>query len=419
MNMKRLGTMMPAVLLLAACSDMPTAAPDLVGPAGLEFYVAPPGDIVVYGTEQGSDKGDLWAVNLTQGTTHLMYDWADPSGDRNSPNAVAFDAANGRMYFSVNTNDTGGGSAGDPDELYMFNVATPAVAPVLVGVLPQTAYSADFYASGYYYIPNVTSDLIRVDFDAAGFPTGATTLCTSFRRPDLAGTNRENRLYFGDIAIKDGIVYGSAMVNNERDKVKFFKLTLGTCAYEEWQAVEESMLQLAWGADGVLYGHETETGLFYVVNPNDGSRSAGPTYSPAGLKLTDIAPATLTTIPTGTCEGGVNKIVVKYIGADPLAGVVRGQRRNPQQSAILDAIVTGAGDAARYTFATTEMGGQFTSVAAGRIANNFRIFIGTTLIADFHTSCSAPIYPGMQLGVGGVFEITEVYSVKGGMIGAP
>jgi hypothetical protein len=295
MNRKTL-LLLPLALLAASCSDFPTGS--TAGPAApgrLSFYVAPPGDVVVYGTEWATaakpNAGDLWAVNLSQGTTHLMYDWPDPSGDRNSPNAVAFDAANGRMYFSVNTSENFNGTSGTEDKLYLFDVANPTVEPLLVGTLPQTAYSADFSGGSYYYVPNVMAKLIRVDFDAAGYPTGATTLCTSFRRPDLGETNRENRLYFGDIAIKDGIVYGSAMINNDRTQVKFFKLTISTCAYQEWQAAEETMLQLAWGVDGVLYGHVTETGLYYEVDPSNGARSAGPGYSPAGLHLTDIAPA--------------------------------------------------------------------------------------------------------------------------------
>jgi hypothetical protein len=120
-------------------------------------------------------------------------------------------------------------------------------------------------------------------------------------------------------------------------------------------------------------------------------------------------------VPTGVCDGGVNKIVVKYVGAVPLAGEVRGQRRNPTQSAILPGQISGVAPDLRYTFATTDLGGLFSPVANGRIANNFRIYIGEALISDFHTSCSAPIYPGMILG--GLFEITEVYSVNGGLIG--
>lgn len=120
-------------------------------------------------------------------------------------------------------------------------------------------------------------------------------------------------------------------------------------------------------------------------------------------------------VPTGICEGGVTKLVVKYIGAAPLNGEVRGKRRNPKPSAILPGQVSIVNGETHYTFAMTTLGGLFSPVANGRIGNNFQLYIGNTQIVDFHTSCSAPIYPGMQLA--GTFEIVEVYSAKGGQIG--
>jgi len=130
---------------------------------------------------------------------------------------------------------------------------------------------------------------------------------------------------------------------------------------------------------------------------------------------TDAPPPPPPPVPTGVCEGGVTKLVVKYIGAAPLNGAVRGKRRNPQPSAILPGQVSVVNGETHYTFAMTTLGGLFSPVANGRIGNNFQLYIGNRQIVDFHTSCSAPIYPGMQLA--GTFEIVEVYSAKGGQIG--
>jgi hypothetical protein len=55
-------------------------------------------------------------------------------------------------------------------------------------------------------------------------------------------------------------------------------------------------------------------------------------------------------------------------------------------------------------------------VANGRLANNFRLFVNGSLNIDFHTSCSAPIYPGLVIGD---FQIVDVWSVNGGQIGPP
>lgn len=124
--------------------------------------------------------------------------------------------------------------------------------------------------------------------------------------------------------------------------------------------------------------------------------------------------------PTGLCEGGVSKLVVKYTGTQALNGTVRGQRRNPGTSPILNAITQGIVPNTLYTFAIMSMGGQFGPVANGRLANNFKLFIGSKEIVDFHTSCSTPIYPGMKIGpVPQQFEIVEVWSLKGGKMGAP
>jgi hypothetical protein len=183
-------------LMAISCSDMPMDGnrPTPGAPEMLRFYVAPPGDVVVYGAElaayglnPSSTTGDLWAVNLTQGTSTRMYQWsADPSSDVNSPNAVAFDEANKRMYFSVNPVNNGQG-----DDIYVFDVVNPTLAPVKIGSVGQRAYSADFYAGSLYYVANGTSDLWKVNFGPTGLVTGEVKECPTFRA--------QANLLFGDI----------------------------------------------------------------------------------------------------------------------------------------------------------------------------------------------------------------------------
>jgi hypothetical protein len=337
MNRKWLGIALPLALLVASCGDMPTEGPGRAAPgSGLNFYVAPAGDVVVYGTEVGANMGDLWAVNLTAGTTHLMYTWTDPSGDNNSPNAVAFDAVNQRMYFSVNDSD-GSPFSGTPDKLYMFDVTgslatgSPGAEPVLVGTLPRTAYAADFYGGSYYYIPNVTADLIRVNFKADGHvdpDNPPTTVCPNFR---TSGTPSGSRLFFGDIAIRNGVVYGSMNVDNDDRNVRFFTVNLNTCAYQETVRPERTMLQLAW-VDGVLYGHETDTGRYFTIDPANGARLAQVTGVPTTPKLSDIAgvftPVTpdealvVTKTATGTFDRTYTWTLAKSASPTSLSGVL-------------------------------------------------------------------------------------------------
>lgn len=124
--------------------------------------------------------------------------------------------------------------------------------------------------------------------------------------------------------------------------------------------------------------------------------------------------------PTGICEGGVTKLVVKYIGTVPLAGAVSGQRVAPGTGPRLAAQTSGVGPNTLYTFAITPLGGLFAPVANGRLANEFRFFVNNVLHQQLHTSCSVPIYPGQRFGPANQqFEIVAVFSLKGGEIGAP
>ncbi|HWV57427.1 MAG TPA: hypothetical protein VNZ57_08245 [Longimicrobiales bacterium] len=113
------------------------------------------------------------------------------------------------------------------------------------------------------------------------------------------------------------------------------------------------------------------------------------------------------------CDGGITKIVLKYIGTQPLTGEVRGQRVAPGsgQRPILPAQTTGVGANTLYTFAIIPLGGLFEPVANGRLANDFAIFIGNSEVARVHTSCSQPIYRGMIIG--GLFELVDMANVNG------
>lgn len=145
---------------------------------------------------------------------------------------------------------------------------------------------------------------------------------------------------------------------------------------------------------------------------------------PAGYASTNYTisyePGTLTITPppsdpgSGVCEGGVNKLVLKYIGSGSPNGTVSGQRTAPGTGPKLGAQVSGSSPVL-YTFATKEMGGLYDPVSGGRLANQFAVFIGDTQIDDVHTSCSVPIYPGMKVGT--QFEIVEVWTRGGGSFG--
>lgn len=170
---------------------------------------------------------------------------------------------------------------------------------------------------------------------------------------------------------------------------------------------------------GVTLTSLQDTLVAIIMNYHEGTVNGGllgcgggttppPPPPPPTDPPTDPPPAT----GSGVCSGGVTKLVLKYIGSGSPSGVVSGQRIAPGKGDMVAAQVSGSSPVL-YTFATTEMGGQFGSVSGGRLANNLSVFVGNTKIADVHTSCSVPIYPGMK--VGSDFEIVALWTRGGGL----
>lgn len=120
-----------------------------------------------------------------------------------------------------------------------------------------------------------------------------------------------------------------------------------------------------------------------------------------------------------TCSGGVTALVFRYVGPQPIAGEVRGQREAPAsgQRPILPAQTVGVGPGTLYIFAIDALGGLFEPVANGRLANQFALYIGDTKVASAHTSCSEPLYRGTIYG--GVFELVDFATVNGGGASLP
>jgi len=92
----------------------------------------------------------------------------------------------------------------------------------------------------------------------------------------------ENFGAFGDIAItQDGLIYGSSTLQG------FWSIDLlNDCQYDRINP-DLPHMQLAFGSDGLLYGHDAREGYFYWIDPLNGIRSLiGPVD---GLKFTDLA----------------------------------------------------------------------------------------------------------------------------------
>ena len=137
----------------------------------------------------------------------------------------------------------------------------------------------------------------------------------------LHGPRRGYDLEFGDLAFNpaDGRIYGSVYLDAESgteagDVTRFFSvdpLAGGTCDYH--QIIErpgDEKLQLAFGSDGLLYGHSTGNapsspiGTFYTISLADGVRTSLGTLTNADgvlLQFNDLASANV------DCGGGVGE----------------------------------------------------------------------------------------------------------------
>jgi hypothetical protein len=300
-NLRRLAVL-PALALGAACSDLATE-PTLTATGALSGATpSSASDIFVYGAENGPGRGDLWKANLTAGTAELVYAFgSDPSADQFSPNGLAFDGASARLYYSLTL---GPGNPGDDSDLYYIDVDAASPAPVLARAgLSGRVYNADIWNGSYYYVVNETSTLTRVGLNPDGTAGAPVPVCGSIFAGGLA---------FGDIAIRDGVVYGSARrgVGAPGEEVFFFTVDVGSCATSFISKGTGDMLQLAWGADGNLYGHFTNNGAFVRVDPANGdvieTLHATITLPDVGRAafFSDLAPAFVPTPPGQGCTPG-------------------------------------------------------------------------------------------------------------------
>lgn len=210
------------------------------------------------------------------------------------PNGLAYDEDNGRLYYCEYY------SSGGTAELWFYD-GTENVYETIEGVLPGHKYigeipagsgsagitNADFWDGKYYYIYGATDDLYEVTFDADGYVTGYVNLA------DVAG-NLHGWTFHGDIAIQNGILYGWG---NDTHGYEFFKYIINTL--DDFEIYNETTdpelgnnfsLQLAFGLDGVLYGHKYGS-AFYAIDTTNGKI----TYQcPSTVSYTDCASGSTT-----------------------------------------------------------------------------------------------------------------------------
>jgi len=244
----------------------------------------------VYGIQRKTGK--VFGVDVTTGETAEIFTTVAPPTGNAKPNGLAYDGKNGRMYYCDYQPTT---------TLYFWDGTQELVA----GTLPGEIAAADFDDGKYYFItgPPQSDDLYEVTFNADGTIAGGNVT----KIADIAN-NEHGWNFSGDIAVKDGIVYGWGLCKESRHGYEFFTYDLATPGTPATviKTDYQYSLQLAFGLDGELYGHRSGgDGDFYIINTIDGTIGIA-VCNTGGILFTDCASGAEceSVIETETAWGG-------------------------------------------------------------------------------------------------------------------
>jgi hypothetical protein len=251
----------------------------------------------VYGIKRNS--GEVYGVDVLTGETALIFTTVAPPTSNVGPNGLAYDGENKRFYYCDYTGTR---------TLYFWDGTQELVA----GPLPYgNIAAADFDDGKYYFItgPPPSDDLYEVTFDANGYIASITKLA------DIAD-NEHGWNFSGDIAVKDGIVYGWGLCGKSGHGYEFFTYDLGSVVFAWNKTAYQQSLQLAFGLDGELYGHRSgNPGNFYVIDTTNGGVGS-PVCNTNNILFTDCASGAICEpiIETETAWGATEQGLIQFAG---------------------------------------------------------------------------------------------------------
>lgn len=228
---------------------------------------------VVWGIQRGLEVPYIYRIDLATTTASFVADTGKNADDRNYPNGAAYDLAAERAYYAERD--------GSSSDLYFFDFdGNQTFAGDLVGLVA----GATIHDGRYYYIPQQTRDL----YVATLLPDG-TMGPNVLVKSDVGGPGAGYD--FGDIAIpEDGThrLYISVS-DGFGGPHEFFSVDLTGNDYN-LISTGGSVMQLAFGLGGVLYGHNASNGMFYDVDLATGERTEIGTVSGSETGVfTDLA----------------------------------------------------------------------------------------------------------------------------------
>lgn len=251
---------------------------------------------VVYGIERNT--GNVYGVDVLSGASSLEFTITPPPALGSAkPNGLAYDPVNGRFYF-VDYQPT--------TTLYLWDGISQQTAGSLLldaaGAPVGDIADADFYDGKYYFVTGPpSSDLLyEVAFNADGTASGPPTLIGNIS----AGAH--GYTFNGDIAIKDGVIYGWGYCGIDSE-YEFFSVDVDGSGFAYVTPTYQTSLQLAFGSDGTLYGHRSGgSGEFFEVGTGiaDFGDVTSIGWDVQGQLYTDCASGEICIPTTETAWGG-------------------------------------------------------------------------------------------------------------------
>jgi hypothetical protein len=215
------------------------------GERGCVPPVPPCNEWIVYGgnLNGGSDPLDdaIYAYDLNAQTQTLVYDPTPVDANQNYPNGYGYDPDNQRIYMGT-----------DDGRFFYYDIDDGVWQQLTVNVNFGTMACGSWYNGKFYYVQNGTNRLYEVVISG-----------TSATRTQIGTVPTSNG--YGDIAFdpaNPGVFLASAggwwYWYNVNDGTKSGNLTL-------LGDNPGNHLQLAYGSNGVLYGVEATSGVWYTV----------------------------------------------------------------------------------------------------------------------------------------------------------
>jgi len=230
------------------------------------------GTTYLYGLEfKEGDVGEVFEIYVDRENNEVTYAkiW---DSSKSSLNALAHDNNNHRLYY-----------VDSPSDLFYYDLTTGTGDHDAGNLkdelgISRKIYGAAYGLGAYWFIFEDTDNLWRVTFDPE---TGVIDEYELYHQNFAGGES----FGFGDIAmeVREGTIYAST------SRGSYFTYNIYEREYTEFPDADAINLQLGYGGDGILYGHETREYTWYEVDPDTGIKTLFFEEGENGKMFSDLA----------------------------------------------------------------------------------------------------------------------------------